>query len=224
MQQDKGLLPTFDERQSARSKANYGTELQDHASSVADEETVESVSEAALRPNNISGATPQSQSSKVFRVTTLEDRDYDSIPHQRLKAVIGGESWIRRMCLWILILGCGLGIAMLVSYMDAKKDLHRALELSTRVARLDTTQNDVLHWLKAEKAAPSIQYKYPTMGHPKVRSRTVPTGNPRNPLAVTHPHPLFPQIKSDEINSHTMLRLPVGETSLLQETVEDGRL
>lgn len=84
--QDGGLLPTFDERRvnADNGGIGYGTgkELVEHSSHAGDDEEA---------PKSKAGTQ-----QRVFRVTTLEDQDYDSIPHQRLKAVIGSESWARR--------------------------------------------------------------------------------------------------------------------------------
>ena len=54
---------------------------------------------------------------------TRNEQDYDSIPHQRLKAVIGSDWWGRRVLTWLLVILCifGMWYTPLQGYLTWKK-------------------------------------------------------------------------------------------------------
>lgn len=203
--QDGGLLPTFDERRvnADNGGIGYGTgkELVEHSSHAGDDEEA---------PKSKAGTQ-----QRVFRVTTLEDQDYDSIPHQRLKAVIGSESWARRLLLWVLMIVAIFGIVCLFTFMHAKQKFQRAHQISLELSHFDTSKNDAVAWLKSEKHAPERAFKFPTMGHPKPVKHTVPTNNPRNPLKLAGIRPRQLPIPAAHMNNADLLRLPVGLATTL---------
>ena len=119
-----------------------------------------------------SGASSQPASSKVFRVTTIEDGDYDSIPLQRLKNVIGADGLAARLGVWLLFATVIASVFLATLYMHAKMHYVRAVKISAHVRSLDTSQNDVVRWLKRERTAPEVRAKYPTMSRPSTRLPT----------------------------------------------------
>jgi len=150
---------------------------------------------------------------RVFRVTTLEDGDYDSIPLQRLKNVVGTDGWAGRMGLWLLVVLVLVSIVSTTCYLHAKTRYTRACKLSVQVASLDTSANDVVHWLKLEKTAPQVRSKYPTMSNPSARLHTTATTNPRHPLKT--PSSSSRARDSIALNAPELLRLPVGLATTL---------
>eukprot|EP00960_Hanusia_phi_P038564 753489-Hanusia_phi.AAC.1 len=162
-----GLLPTFDERQGGGGgggggsggggggggrASSYGTELSDHG----------------MREGGQDGSSPALSKQRVFRVTTLEDQDYDAIPLQRLKNVLGRDSWRKRVAMWLVLLTMLLALALVMAYLHSSSKLHVALEGASgrlggeadelaacmQIDNVDTSHNDVVRWLKMEKTAP----------------------------------------------------------------------
>mmetsp|Transcript_487 Transcript_487/g.1329 ORF Transcript_487/g.1329 Transcript_487/m.1329 type:complete len:419 (+) Transcript_487:95-1351(+) len=220
---DQGLLPTFGERRGDSAAVpstplNYGTELRSHHTDFE-----EGPPAAAGRPDFMPGAasgTPASQ--RVFRVTTIGDQDYDSIPHQRLKAVLGSEWWGRRVVTWLLIILCIFGVWAGSCYMNAKGKYHHAMEAAVELREIDTHSNDIVRWLQAEKNAPEVEKLYPTMGHPKEDSHTLVTNNPRNPLRIPRGRELA--LPEAQLASPSLLRLPVGlATTLYIQRLMQGK-
>jgi len=207
---DRGLLPTFDEREAATRSQNYGTELADahhHQSDSASDDSRRAAATPPSAPN--SGASKQ----RVFRVTTLEDGDYDSIPLQRLKNVVGTDGWAGRLGVWLLVVIVLASVFLTTCYMHAKTRYTRAIKLSVQVRSLDTSTNDVVHWLKWEKTAPQVRSKFPTMSNPSTRLHTTATTNPRHPLVT--PSSSARAADSIALNAPELLRLPVGLATTL---------
>lgn len=167
-------------------------------------------------------------------------QDYDSIPHQRLKAVIGSEGWGRKVATWVLIALAIIGIFFGSCYMHAKTQYQDAVRAAAELHGLDTHNNDIVVWLKvrsvplsppavpdefgtglaqltvrgqAERHAPVVERKYPTMGHPQTRAHTLVTDNPRNPLRT--PRGRHAELPESQISSASLLRLPVGLATTL---------
>lgn len=158
-----------------------------------------------------SGASKQ----RVFRVTTLEDRDYDSIPLQRLKNVVGSDGWAGRIGVWLLVILVLLGVVATTCYMHAKSRYLQASRLCVLVQRLDTSSNDVVRWLKLEHNAPKVRTKYPTMSNPSSRLHTTSTSNPRHPLRLASEKMSQRTAAAGALNDPELLRLPVGLATTL---------
>lgn len=239
-----GLLPTFDER--ARQAPTHGAPrdvvMADAAFRVGDQSHFEQAAcedddspptpppprRAKRAPPQApsSGASSQPASSKVFRVTTIEDGDYDSIPLQRLKNVIGADGLAARLGVWLLFATVIASVFLATLYMHAKMHYVRAVKISAHVRSLDTSQNDVVRWLKRERTAPEVRAKYPTMSRPSTRLHTTATNNPRHPLSLSHelrrmvnqpgaPRRSVEQARvttghPSDLNDPELLRLPVG--------------
>ncbi|EKX52662.1 hypothetical protein GUITHDRAFT_161250 [Guillardia theta CCMP2712] len=215
-----GLLPTFDERQGGGAGGgggggaggggrvpSYGTELSDHAMKEGGQESISS---------------PLSR-QRVFRVTTLEDQDYDAIPLQRLKNVLGRDSWMKRAAIWIIVAAIILLVLLVTAYLHSNARLHVALEACVQIDNVDTSHNDAVRWLKMEKTAPEVTSSFPTMSHPlPIASRTKVTDNPRNPLMWRKKVPVMPLPSIP--NTPSLLRLPVSlATTLYIQRMQESR-
>jgi hypothetical protein len=163
-------------------------------------------------------SAPNSGGSKqrVFRVTTLEDGDYDSIPLQRLKNVVGTDGWAGRLGVWLLVAMVVGSILLTTCYMHAKAHFLRATKVSAEIRAVDTSSNDVVHWLKMERRAPQVRAKHPTMSNPSTRLHTAVTDNPRHPLTLSHRTAASAlDDGSGALNVPGTLRLPVGLATTL---------
>ena len=224
---DRGLLPTFDERVTSSSiPRSHGTELADAQHAGSDD----SSSDGALQksssemgkgrkpppPQPSGGGNIFSSASKqrVFRVTTLADGDYDSIPLQRLKNVVGTDGWAGRLGLWLLVLLVIAIVVITTIYMHAKARYISATHVCAQIHTLDTSNNDVVDWLKMERSAPRVHAKHATMGNPSNRVHTTVTNNPRHPLKLSR-EGREPTGATMALNSAELLRLPVGLATTL---------
>jgi len=202
-----------------RRSPRHGTELADtHPGRSSDDS--EDISPRTPRPHaEPATSAPNSGASKqrVFRVTTLEDRDYDSIPLQRLKNVVGTDGWTGRAGVWLLVILALLSVVATTCYMHAKTRYLQASRLSVEVCQLDTSSNDVVKWLKLERHAPKVRAKYPTMSNPSSRVHTTVTSNPRRPLKIARAGGARRGAtgESGVLNSMEILRLPVGLATTL---------
>jgi len=191
----------------------YGTELADSRRHYDEHSSDEDV--RATPPPSAPPSAPNSGASKqrVFRVTTLEDGDYDSIPLQRLKNVVGSDGWAGRLGVWLLVALVIASVLLTTCYMHAKTRYIRANKVSAEIRALDTSSNDVVQWLKDERHAPKVQPKYPTMSNPSTRLHTAVTNNPRHPLKLLRHGAASPA--DGLLNSPQLLRLPVGLATTL---------
>jgi hypothetical protein len=163
-------------------------------------------------------SAPASPASKqrVFRVTTLQDGDYDSIPLQRLKNVVGTDGWAGRLGVWLLVAMVVCSVLLTTFYMHAKSHFLHATKVSADIHALDTSSNDVVHWLKMERSAPQVRAKHSTMSNPSTRLHTTVTGNPRHPLTLSRGAASSPRVDGfDALNEPGLLRLPVGLATTL---------